>query len=174
MKYFLFIVLLASAVASYAQQGYPVPAGDENRLFYIQHSDNHNTFVYNANLKNGSISSEEPLDIFKIAYTEGAQKMPLTAIQKALAFGMKTTPIAANFYEMELAASKKVKFYLTLDKTGKPKVYTTVNGKKMFVERIFLKLKEGSSGMGINLDYALFTGKDFSTEQTINEKSVEW
>jgi hypothetical protein len=32
-----------------------------------------------------------------------------------------------------------------LDKNGKPRTYTTVNGKKMFVDRIFLKLKEGST-----------------------------
>jgi hypothetical protein len=75
---------------------------------------------------------------------------------------------------MELAASKKVKFYMVLDKAGKPKVYTTINGKKMYLERIFLKLKEGTAGMGINLDYALFIGKDFSTGQNLNEKSAEW
>lgn len=174
MKYLLLIILLAGWTGSYAQQGYPVPAADEKRLFYIQHSDNHNTFVYNANLKNGAIDTEEPVEVYKIAYTEGGQKVPLNPIQKALAFGIKTTPVSANFYEMELAASKKVKFYLMLDKAGKPKTYTTVNGKKMFVDRIFLKLKEGSSGMGINLDYALFVGKDFSTGQSINEKSLEW
>lgn len=174
IRYLLVFILLASWAASHAQQGYPVPAPDEKRIFYIQHSDNHNTFVYNANLKNGAIDTEQPVDIYKIAYNEGGQKMPLTAIQKALAFGMKTTLVSPNFYEMELAASKKVKFYLMLDKAGKAKTYTTVNGKKMFVERIFLKLKEGSSGMGINLDYALFTGRDFSTGQSVTEKSVEW
>lgn len=174
MKYLLFLILLTGGIGSYAQQGYPVPASDEKRLFYIQHSDNHNTFVYNANLKNGAFATDEPLDIYKIAYTEGGEKVPLNSIQKALAFGMKTTELSVNFYEMELAASKKVKFYLMLDKAGKPKVYTTVNGKKMFLDRIFLKLKEGSIGMGINLDYALFIGKDFSTGQNLNEKSMDW
>ncbi|MCF0055019.1 DUF4833 domain-containing protein [Dyadobacter sp. CY356] len=174
MKYVLLIILLTGWTGAYAQKGYPVPAPDEKRLFFIQHSDNHNTFVYNANLKNGAIVAEEPVDIFKIAYADGGEKMPLTSIQKALAFGMKTTELSLNFYEMELAASKKVKFYMMLDKAGKPKVYTTVNGKKMYLERIFLKLKEGTVGMGINLEYALFIGKDFSSGQNLNEKSAEW
>ena len=174
MKYLLIINFLAGWISAYAQQGYPVPAPDEKRLFYIQHSDNHNTFVYNANLKNGAISTEDPVEIFKIAYTEGGEKVPLTSIQKALAFGLKTTLLSPNYYEMELAASKKVKFYLMLDKAGKAHVYTTVNGKKMNLERIFLKLKEGSSGIGINLEYALFVGKDFNSGQKMNEKLADW
>ncbi|WP_159476584.1 DUF4833 domain-containing protein [Dyadobacter sp. 3J3] len=174
MKYVFLLILIGFSICTYAQQGYPVPAQEVNRVFYIQHSDNHNTFVYNANLKNGSIVAEEPLDIFRIAYTEGGKKEPLNSIQKALAFGMKTTLVSANLYEMQLAASKRVNFYLMLDKAGKPKVYTTVNNKKMYLDRIFLKLREGSTGFGINLDYALFYGQDFVTGQNITEKLADW
>jgi hypothetical protein len=36
-------------------QNYPEPAKTPTRLFYIQHSDNHNTYVYDANIKAGII-----------------------------------------------------------------------------------------------------------------------
>lgn len=174
MKYLIFFFLVNYIVSAHAQQGYPTPPSEANRLFYIQHSDNHNTFVYNANLKNGIIQVDDPLEIYRIAYTEGGKKMPLNPFQKALAFGMDIISVSGNLYEMELVASKKVRFYMMLDKAGKPKVYTTINNKKMYLDRIFLKLKEGTSGMGINLDYALFFGQDFVTGQNVTEKMADW
>jgi hypothetical protein len=158
--------------STYAQDGYPIPPFNENRLFYIQHSDNHNTYVYEANIQSGNISADEPLYVYRIAYTEGGKRTPLTVVQRNLAFGMKTRLISPNFYAMHLAASKKCIFYLNITEAGKPKVYVTVNNRKMFLDRIFLQIREGSTGIKIKLDYALFYGEDFETGQHITEKAV--
>jgi hypothetical protein len=40
------------------------------RLFYIQHSDNHNTYVYDANIKAGIIDSSQPINTYRIVYTQ--------------------------------------------------------------------------------------------------------
>jgi hypothetical protein len=38
---------------------------NSNRLFYIQHSDNHNTYVYDANIKAGIIDSSQPINAYR-------------------------------------------------------------------------------------------------------------
>ena len=48
MKNLLIICSILFSFVVNAQQGYPVPPKSENRLFYIQHNDNKNTFVYDA------------------------------------------------------------------------------------------------------------------------------
>jgi hypothetical protein len=48
---FFFLVSICS-FSGYSQNDYPEPAAkNTTRLFYIQHSDNHNTYVYDANIK---------------------------------------------------------------------------------------------------------------------------
>ncbi|WP_439556553.1 DUF4833 domain-containing protein [Dyadobacter sp.] len=172
MKYLIILFLVICSSRSYSQEAYPVPPFNKNRLFYIQHSNNHNTFVYDAVIKDSNILDDKPVDVYRIAYTEGGKRKSLSVIQRKFAFGMKTRRLAANVYEMQLAASKKVTFYLNLVKSGVPKVYVTVNNRKMFLDRIFLKIKEGTSGIKVKLDYALFYGTDFETGQAIIEKTI--
>jgi len=52
------------------------------------------------------------------------------------------------------------KITVTLDKDSVPIAETSVNGTKLILERIFLKLTEGTSGLGTKLDYIIFYGKD--------------
>jgi hypothetical protein len=52
-----------------------------SRLFYIQHSDNHNTYVYDANIKAGIIDSSQPINTYRIVYTQNGIK-PLSRLQK--------------------------------------------------------------------------------------------
>jgi hypothetical protein len=39
-------------------------------LFYIQYSDNHNMYVYDANIKAGIIDSSQPISEYRIVYTK--------------------------------------------------------------------------------------------------------
>jgi hypothetical protein len=43
MKKLLTVLLLFFMATAFTQQGYPVPPAGKYRLFYIQHSNNHNT-----------------------------------------------------------------------------------------------------------------------------------
>jgi hypothetical protein len=49
------------------------------RLFYIQHSDN--TYVYDANIKAGIIDSSQPINTYRIVYTQNGIK-PLSRHKK--------------------------------------------------------------------------------------------
>jgi hypothetical protein len=54
------------------------------RLFYIQHSDNHNTYVYDANIKAGIIDSSQPINTYRIVYTQNGIKNPCQGYKKKI------------------------------------------------------------------------------------------
>ncbi|MBC9797507.1 DUF4833 domain-containing protein [Sinomicrobium weinanense] len=153
-----------------AQDGYPVPEKTPARLFYIQHSQNHNTYVYDVNMNGTSINREDPVYAHRIVYTEGGVDKPLTGIQKRMAYGIEANYVKPGLYEMYLAATKKQKLYLTLNAQGPPRVYTTVNNHKIYVDRMFIKLKDSTSGIGVHAEYVLFEGQDFDTGENVTEK----
>ncbi|MGS2763111.1 DUF4833 domain-containing protein [Sinomicrobium sp. M5D2P9] len=140
------------------------------RLFYIQHSNNHNTYVYDARMEGKSINRKNPVEAYRIVYTEGGIKRPLNLAQKKFAYGIVTDYLEPDLYKMYLAVSKKLTFYLTLDSNGKPKVYVTVNQRKMYLDRMFVQLKDKTTGVHVKADWVLFEGKDFNTMKKVSEK----
>jgi hypothetical protein len=62
--------------SGYSQNDYPEPAKTPTRLFYIQHSDNPNTYVYDANIKAGIIDSSLTHYAYRIVYTKNGVKNP--------------------------------------------------------------------------------------------------
>ncbi|TRZ43202.1 DUF4833 domain-containing protein [Robertkochia solimangrovi] len=170
MKLALPLILLLCFSIIQAQDGYPIPESTPTRLFYIQHSHNHNTYVYDANMEGKSIDRENPVEEYRILYTKGGIKKPLTKLQKELAYGLDIDFLRHNFFEMHLAASKKLKFYLTLDEHGKPRVYVTVNDKKIFLKRMFIQLKDSATGIHAKVDYVLLEGLDSQMAVSVSEK----
>ena len=170
MKKILLFYFILIGIKTYSQEQYPVPETTPTRLFYIQHSNNHNTYVYDANLKNGKIDPDKPIEEYRIVYTKGGEKKPLTELQKHLAYGLIVTPISSNLYELHLAASKKLKFYLNLNSQQKPVLYTTVNDRKMYIDRMFIDLKDGSKGLNTKVEDVLFEGRDYQTGKKVTEK----
>ncbi|MDH7912914.1 DUF4833 domain-containing protein [Winogradskyella sp. SYSU M77433] len=167
---FFFSIVICTTV--FAQKKYPVPEKTSTRLFYIQHSKNHNTYVYDVKMEGDSINLESSIDEYRIVYTEGGVKKPLSNIQKQFAYGMDTKIIAPNLIEMHLAASSKLKFYLTLNTDKKPRVYITINNRKLYLENIFVELEDSSTSIKTKAKYVLFSGKDFISGATVTEKLI--
>lgn len=172
MKNFLiFFSILFSYVVN-AQQGYPVPPKAENRLFYIQHNENKNTFVYDAVFSGkGTLDMDNPVDIYRILYAENGEKKPLTSIQKKLAYGLDIKKVEKNIYHLTLVSYPSQKLTLKLDSHKNPIVQTTVNNKLITLNRVFLKQKKGTAGISVKLDYILFYGKD-KNGKSVEEKIV--
>ncbi len=142
----IFFFLLFISIASYAQKGYPTPPETADRLFYIQHSDNHNTFVYDVNfISDKKIDTIEPIKIYRIVYTKGGAKEELTHLQRKVAYGVDFKKIKENHFEFSLVSFPDNKFYLGLDSKGKPQVKTTVNGKKIILKKIYIAMVESKS-----------------------------
>lgn len=170
MKLRLAIIYLLFPFVLTAQGNHPVPPPAAARLFYIQHSNNYNTYVYDANISGGRISDADPVKEYRIIYTEGGKIAPLTSLQQKFAYGMNARKIADNQFELSLAGFRKQKFLLTLTESGKPVVAVTVNSHRIFLDRMFLHLKDGTAGLGIKADYVLFFGRDYHTGKATVEK----
>jgi hypothetical protein len=98
--------------SGYSQNDYPEPAKTPTRLFYIQHSDNPNTYVYDANIKAGIIDSSQPINAYRIVYTKNGIKNPCQDYKKISLWNdfirFKT------LFKLRLASKKKY-FFLNYD-----------------------------------------------------------
>ncbi len=168
MKKLLPLVLLLMAAASVAQEGYPVPPHAPGRLFYIQHANNHNTFVYDANLSGKAISEKEPIKIYRLNYKKGGVKEDLTNMQRKMAYGIDFVKTAVNTFEFTLAAYPAKKLVLKMTEGSKPSVTVLINGKNIILRRMFLFCNK----LGTGVSSINFYGKDAATHKEVIEKLV--
>ncbi len=172
MKSLMYICLFFISFIVKAQDGYPTPPKSENRLFYIQHNENTNTFVYDANFSSKGILNEtSPIDVYRILYASNGEKKTLTSVQRKLAYGVNTKKISKNVFQLTLVSYPSHKLTLKLDSSNKPIVQTTINNKLITLNRVFLKQKKGTTGLAVKLDYIMFYGKD-KNGKSVQEKIV--
>lgn len=155
----IYYVLLFISISLQAQKSHPIPEKSANHLFYIQHSQNHNTFVYEANVSNKKFDESEPIKIHRIAYTKGGIKEELSKMQRNLAYGIDIKKVKESHYEFTLVSYPEKKLYLELNSKGKPQVRTTINGKKMILHKMFLNMQKGVS-LKPKIEYIDFYGTD--------------
>ncbi|MBT9485795.1 DUF4833 domain-containing protein [Sediminibacterium sp.] len=167
MRFFFAVFCFFLMVDLFAQDNYPVPPLTENRLFYIQHSKNFNTYVYDANfLIPRYLNEKEPVQVYRIVYTEGGIKKPLTTFQRKLAYGIEPSKISPNIYKLKLVAYSGFQLVMKIGQDGKAFVETTVNNQTIILTRMFLKMKEGRSDFNPKLEYVLFYGFDNNGNKT--------
>ncbi len=167
---FSFVYIFFCSYICFSQSDYPEPAKTNTRLFYIQHSKNHNTYVYDANIKGGVIDSSQPINEYRIVYTENGIKKNLSNTQKKLAYGMILQESLPNLFKLRLAASEKINFYLNYNENKRARIYVTVNKRKMYLDKMFVQLKEGLLSIQTKAEYVLFFGKDYNSGKPIMEK----
>lgn len=164
MYYLLFFI----SIASQAQVAHPIPPKGPNHLFYIQHSQNHNTFVYEANIKSKKIDQTEPIKIHRITYTKGGIKEELTKVQRNVAYGIDIKKNRENQFVFSLVSYPEKKLYLEINANGNPQVRTTVNGKKIVLYKMFLNLQKGI-WIKPKIESIDFYGLDVETGKEIKE-----
>ena len=157
------------AVAIKAQDKFPIPSGNPNQLFYLQRTVNANTIVCELNYKNGVVDAKEPVSVFWIRYGEQGQREELSFIQKKFAYGVKTTLVAKDKYELRFAACKDYPMYLIMDADNKYNVYATINQRQAILSRIFVKIN-GGTAWSPNVEYIEIKGIDLSTGKEITER----
>jgi len=143
-----------------AQEGYPKPTV-KNLLFYIQHNRGKNTFIYQPNFsKPGILNDNSPILVKRQLFDQSGEIKSLTSVQRKFAYGVHTKKIDHNYYEVALVAYPNQKLYLRLDKHHQAFVETTLHGKYLKVERLFIHQREGTSGLNTKVDHITFYGKD--------------
>ncbi|MHA3788034.1 DUF4833 domain-containing protein [Flavobacterium hauense] len=161
-----FVAVMVSLAMCPMQDGYPVPPDSPLRLFYIQHANNHNTFVYDANFVSGKfLKDSDPINVYRINYKKGGIKEELTSMQRKMAYGVEFTKTGSNSFDFTLAAYPSKKMSLKLCNANVPRVCVQINGKNIHLKRMFLYCnKLGTSVSSIN-----FYGKDATTGKDVTE-----
>lgn len=155
-----FFVFISNIMFGIAQEGYPKPTA-KDVIFYIQHNRGKNTSTYQPNFsKNGLLNEKNPIIVKRQIFDNKGEIKNLTSLQKRYAYGIKSTKISKNNFDIRLVSYDKQALILKLDNNNNPYIETIVNGKYMIVKQLFLQQKEGTSGLKTKLDYILFIGKD--------------
>lgn len=123
-------------------ESYPVPE-IEGLLFYIQRNLNQNTVVYVLNQNaDGMLNEDYPMDVYWVRYNSGGQLKSLNLIQDKLAFGYRSWKINNKSYKFQMVSYEQQDFYIGLDKNGKYKVYTSLEGDMNAVSNIYVYAEE--------------------------------
>lgn len=155
-----FFVFLFTIATLRAQEGYPQPTSDDV-IFYIQHNRGKNTFFYQPNfVKDGMLDSKQPILAKRQLFDHKGQIEPLSPVQKRYAYGITSTKVSDNTFDIRLAAYSAQKLTLKLNAKQQPFIETIVDGKYMIVKRLFIHQKDGTSGLATKVDYILFYGND--------------
>ena len=167
----IIIIFLCFAKFVSAQDNikFPVPDGNPNQLFYIQHSPNANTFVYELNLNNGQPDSAKPVHVFTIRYADKSQKEELSSIQWKYAYGISTKFIANEHYEIRFLSRKDFVMHLKKDADNRYHIYALINHGSCILSYIFLQINGGTFWKP-NIEFVLLVGIDPATGAEVSEK----
>lgn len=165
----LFFAAVIAVISLYAQDKFPVPAGNPNQLFYLQRTSNTNTIVCELNLDKGALDADDPVHVFWIRYADDGQREELNYIQKKFAYGVKAILIEKDKYELHFVSYKKYRMYLMRGNNNKFNVYATINKKEAILNRIFVKISGGSFWTP-NVEYVELKGIDPSTGKEVMER----
>jgi hypothetical protein len=171
MKKLISIFLFsATALSCDAQtKDYPVPPPQAGHLFYLQHSRNINTVVYELNVKNGNPDSENPVHAFWIRYGEKGQHEELSYIQRKFAYGINVVKLKDNSYQLNFVSKSDYKMYLQQSADGAFHIYTTVNKKHFILTHIYININ-GGSVLSPNIEYVDISGYDEVSKSLVTER----
>jgi len=163
-----FSVLIALA-STHAQDGFPVPAGNVNQLFYLQRTSNKNTIICELNYNDGVLNEKKPVHVFWIRYAEQGQREELSYIQRTFAYGIKTKILSKDKYELRFVSYKKYPMHLMKASNGKYYVFVKIQGKQAILNRLFIKIN-GGSFWSPNVEYMEIKGIDITNGNEMVER----
>lgn len=158
-KIFLLFGLILASGFSFAQVKLPVPVGNPLQLFYLQRSTNTNTIICELNNKEGVLDLNDPVHVYWLRYADQGQKSELSFLQRKFAYGVKSTLISKDKYELHFVSYKKLLMYLIKGPNNKYNVFTTINQKQAILNRIFVKI-DGGTLWAPNVEYVEMQGVD--------------
>lgn len=168
-KLSLFLLIFFIGLTLFAQRKFPVPTGNANQLFYLQRTHNTNTLIYELNYNNNNLNEEEPIHVYWVRYNDQGQREELNFLQRKFAYGIKSTLISKDKYELHFVSYKKFLMYLIKGANDKYNVFATINQKQAILNRIFVKIKGGSFWTP-NVEYVEVAGIDPTTGKEVMER----
>lgn len=125
---------------------YPVPS-EPNQLFFLQRSMNSNTIVYSAKLdSDGKLDRKAPIEVFWRRYNDNGEKLPLSFVERQLAFGVNTKRAPGNpttYLVTMKAYAKRGALLRIVD--GVPQLEAKVSGQNARLISAYLHLDESET-----------------------------
>ena len=165
----LLLSILFTTLALYGQEKFPVPAGNTNQLFYLQRTPNTNTVIYELNYNHSNLNPEEPVHVYWVRYNDQGQHEELNFVQRKFAYGIKSTLISKDKYQLHFVSYKKFSMYLIKGANNKYNVFATINQKQAILNRIFVKINGGSFWTP-KVEYVEVAGIDPATGKEVMER----
>jgi len=160
----------------FAQSTFPVPPNAPQRLFYVQRTGNTNTIVYDANtIENGrSFDRKQPILVYWLRYAEQGQVAPLNYLQRTLAYGVSVRANASRSgeYEFNVVSYPKRKLRLVIDSYGRPHAMLQINGRDVWLNRVFVKIQGKKAGLVPDVQYVELFGTDPKTGAAVYEQFI--
>lgn len=150
---------------------FPTPPADANRLFYVQRSANINTLIYDINIdkKTGKPDIGLPVHPYWIRYNEHSQKEELNYIQRKFAYGLISTPLGNDKYDIRFVSYKKFPLTLMKGADGKYHIFAFAEQKQMELNYVFIKIEGGSFWLP-NVVYVELRGTDPATGKEVTTR----
>ncbi len=144
--FIFFIACIAAHQTTLAQAPTPFPGMQSpfklkqlnTTLFYIQRNKNANTVFYDANFKSfHQLDLHEPIDVYYIHYASDGMRSELSILERNVAYGYHSEPIAPNHFRIQLKAFPDRILELKLEE-GQPCLYTLIANQKAVLTHIYV------------------------------------
>lgn len=151
-------------------QGFPVPKGVSNQLFYLQRDPNSNTIICQLNIdEDGTLDQKTPVNVFWLRYAEGGKRAELNYIQRKFAYGITSRQIGPEKYELKFVSYGKYPMYLMKGKDKKYHVYSKVSNKQAILNSVYVHIVGGTFWVP-NVVYVEFKATDPDTGEQLTER----
>lgn len=173
-KSFLVLFLGLSSFYLQSQTTYPTPPDLFQRLFYIQRTGSPNTVVYDAKFgADGQFQKDQPIDVYWLRFSDYGQRQDLNYLQRTLAYGVSARMAeSANEYIFNLVSYGQRKFRLKKNAQGRPVAVMMLNGKEVYLKRVFIDLEPTLFGLKPNIHFVEIFGIEALTGRMAYEKFV--
>jgi hypothetical protein len=173
-KLFFFFFLVLSSLHVKGQYTYPTPPDLFQRLFYIQRTGSPNTVVYDAKFgADGQFHKDQPIDVYWLRFSDYGQRQDLNYLQRTLAYGVSSRMAeVSNEYIFNLVSYGQRKFRLKKNAQGRPVAVMMLNGKEVYLKRVFIELEPTLFGLKPNIHYVEIFGIEAQTGRMAYEKFV--
>ncbi len=150
-----------------ARPDFPQPS-DPNILFFIQRSMNANTVVYAAAPQSGPLDCGKPVKVFWRRFNSGGERLPLSFLERTMAFGVKTRRSSVSGEcEARIAAAPDRKVTLRRKADGGWEISARIGGR--LATPIYAYVEVNESGMIPSVERIRLYGVDKASGRAIVE-----
>ena len=155
----------------YEINGYPIPSGNPDMLFYLQRSLDLNSVIYEANYMNEKgghrkLNSDDPVDIYWLIHDKERSVKPLSGLQK-LGYGVRSESVENEVIKLKLVAYREMPILLKPSlKDNKYQAHVSVEGKDILLAKVFINI-DGGTKLKPNVTFIEITGTESQTGKKV-------